>query len=58
MNPMARWGDKGRFEGRDVDTIGEPGMEGHKMALMRSVSIVIIERKRKGGTSVTTEDAE
>jgi len=37
VNPMATWGDRGRFEGIDDDTIGERGTESHKALHVRRV---------------------
>jgi hypothetical protein len=49
MNPMARWGDKGRFEGRDVDT---------KVSANARKKIVFAPKKKKRKTSVTKENTE
>jgi Zn ribbon nucleic-acid-binding protein len=47
VNPMARWGDKGRFEGRDVDT---------KVSANARKKIVFAPKRRK--TSVTKKNKE
>jgi hypothetical protein len=46
MNPMARWGDKGRYEGRDDDTTNAEGPK----------KFVIVVKPHQ--TSVTTKDKE
>ena len=44
MNPMARWGDRGKYEGKDVDSIGEPGLEEYK-GLNTPLKVVIVRKK-------------